>query len=253
MDAQFTKTGIGGAEHRLFDGGHTIPGSWDAVRKALPDDSTAQEVVGWAKAYFKDWTTTMGMPFFDLEKPDFDKWVEAIAGKVVGVDRRYLYDLMSFDALEIFAAGLSVVGVFFGLTREDKEKVAEILGAMGISSIIAANPVMGLTTIIVTGYAYWRHGPVDMTSAVKGGGVTAVSAVLFTLMGLPLMVELAIVVTLTTLLKKHIVDNKQFAGWLKTKVEDSLLIPGKLLDLRRLAPMLPERRIKRPKLEPGRA
>lgn len=30
MDAQFIKTGIGGAEHRLFDGGHTIAGSGKA-------------------------------------------------------------------------------------------------------------------------------------------------------------------------------------------------------------------------------
>lgn len=239
MDAEYLRTHIGGGAHRLFDGGHTIIGSWEAVKDAMKGDSTAQEIVEWTKAYMKDLTTVKGMPFFNLDKADYDKWAGEIARKIPGVSREFLYDLLSFDAMEICAAGFSVVGVFFAFSKEDKEKLAEILGAMGISSIVAANPILGLTTIAVTAYSYWKHGPMDAVAAVKGGGLTAISALIFSIMGLPILVELVIVVVLTTLLKKHIINNEKFIGWLKTKIQDSLSGPKELLNLERLTSLMP--------------
>lgn len=241
MDAEFIKTGIGGPYHRLFDVGHTIAGSLKAVHNELDKDTPAQEIVGWIKAYGKDFTTPMGMPFFNLDKADFDGWVEAIAGKIPGLDRDYLYDLASFDAMEVCAAGLSVVGVLFALKKEDKEKLAEILGAMGVSSIAAANPIMGLTCIAVTAYAYWKHGPMDVAAVVKGGGMTAVSVLIFSVLGFHILVELVIVVTLTTLLKKHVINDEEFVERLKTKIHDSLEESKDLLGLERLASLLPRK------------
>src|SRR5205807_307341 len=37
MDAEYIRTHIGGNWHRLYDGSHTLIGSWQAVREALPD------------------------------------------------------------------------------------------------------------------------------------------------------------------------------------------------------------------------
>src|SRR5262249_19386744 len=147
MDTQYLKTHIGGGHHRLFDGGHTIGGSWDAVKNALADDGKAREIIEWAHAYIKDLTTPMGMPYVTLEKESFDQWVEAFAGRIPGLDRQHLYDLLTFDALEIVTTGLSVASVCFMLKKQDEQKLAEILGAMGISSITAANPIMGLATV----------------------------------------------------------------------------------------------------------
>lgn len=242
MDVEYIRTGIGGAEHRLFDGGHTIIGSWQAASGALKDDTQAQEIISWAEAYIKDLTTTMGMPISTIDKPDFDRWVETVTGKIPGLDREYLYDLLSFDAMEICGAGLSVVGVFFALKKEDKEKLAEILGAMGISSIMAANPVLGITTIAVTAYSYWRHGPIDVVAALKGGGLTAISTVMFSIMGLPILVEFATVVVLTILLRKHIIDNQEFGIWLKAKTQESLSGAKELLNLQRVVSLLPSPR-----------
>jgi len=243
MDAEYLKTHIGGGEHRLYDGGHTILGSWGAVKESVKNDEikdrgTDEQIIGWAEAYFKDLTTTMGMPFYTVDKANFDQWVEAVVGTIPGVDRRYLYDLMSFDALEILAAGISVVGVFFAFKNEDKERLAEILGAMGISSTISANPILGLMTIAVTAYSYWKHGNVDMASMLRGGGMTAISATMFSIMGLPILVELVIVVTLMTLLKKQIINNEDFVGWLKTKIEESLQGPKKFLNVEGLNSIL---------------
>ena len=43
MDAGYLATNIGGGNHRLFDGGHTIAGAFKAVRGASTEDSIIQE------------------------------------------------------------------------------------------------------------------------------------------------------------------------------------------------------------------
>ena len=51
MDAKFNPTHIGGNCHRLYDGGRTLIGSWQAVRVALPDLSALDRLGEWANAY----------------------------------------------------------------------------------------------------------------------------------------------------------------------------------------------------------
>src|SRR5262249_27492899 len=70
MDANYIRTHSGGYYHRLFDGGHTISGSWQAGKESLGHDAS---IVDWAHAYLKDLTTPMGMPYVTLEKDSFDR------------------------------------------------------------------------------------------------------------------------------------------------------------------------------------
>ena len=219
MDAVYLKTHVGGGEHRLFDGGHTIVGSWEVVKNAHGGDAQFSD---WLNAYMKDLTTPMGMPFVTLEKADYARWVDNFAGRIPGVDRQYLYDLLTFDAMEIITTGFTLAAVWFAFNKEDKQKLAQILGAMGISSITAANPIMGLATIIVTAYAYWKHGGVDVAGLIKGGGLTAFSAFMFSIMGLPVLVELAVVISLSIILGKYIFESHEFADWLRSKLQDAL-------------------------------
>jgi hypothetical protein len=120
-----------------------------------------------------------------LDKQTFDQWAETVSGLLPGIDRRYLYDLLSFDAMEVCASGLSAAGVVFALKADDQEKLAEMLGAMGVSSIAAANPILGVLTIAATAYAYRQNQQVDIIAAVKGGGLAAVSAAMFAVLGFP--------------------------------------------------------------------
>jgi hypothetical protein len=230
---------VHGNEHRLFDGGHTIWGSWNAAAKAAAkeNDSGYERVSGWAEAYMKDFTTTMGMPFATIEKQTFDQWAEIVSGLLPGIDRRYLYDLLSFDAMEVCASGLSAASVVFALKADDQEKVAEMLGAMGVSSIAAANPILGVLTIVATAYAYRQNQQVNVIAAVKGGGLAAVSAAMFAVLGFPVLVELVIVVTLSTLLKKHVIDNAQLAKWIGQTLNEELKSQAmELLAVRRFIP-----------------
>ena len=214
LDAEFLRTHIGGGNHRLFDGGHDIVSAWGLARDASDNDSFTQEVIGYASALWKDATTTMGLPFTTVDKSAYNEWAEAMSAAIPGVNKSWLYDLVSFDAFEVFGAGLGAVGLLFALSKDDQEKLSEILGAMGISAIISANPLMGLAAIATTGYAYWkkkRSGEelrLEAGAAAKGAAVAGVSAGLFMIMGLPILVELVIVIALTSLLQKHILDNE---------------------------------------------
>ncbi|HEV2551134.1 MAG TPA: hypothetical protein VGU20_27745 [Stellaceae bacterium] len=70
MDAEYLRTHIGGGWHRLFDGGHSLAGSWRAVHEALPDLSALDQLGVWANEYWKDLITTRGMPIVVLDHAD---------------------------------------------------------------------------------------------------------------------------------------------------------------------------------------
>ena len=68
MDAEYLATHIGGGNHRLFDGGHTLAGAYEAVRAASPDDGLIEEGFGFVQGMFRDLTTTKGLPLANWER-----------------------------------------------------------------------------------------------------------------------------------------------------------------------------------------
>jgi len=230
LDAEYIKTHIGGGHHRLFDGGHDLINAWNKVRDATDDDSFAQEVIGYASAIWKDVITPMGLPFATLDKQTFDVWATKVTELIPGMNKDYLYDLLSFDAMEIFSSSLGAVGVLFCLKKNDQEKLSEILGAMGIQSIISANPIMGIFTIAVVAYAYFvKKTNLDTKATMKAGAIAAVSATLFTIMGFPILVEFVIIIVLTNLFRKQILDNEQLAMLITTNAKKAAVEGNKLI------------------------
>ena len=70
MDAEYLRTHIGGNWHRLYDGGHSLTGSWNAIHENLPDLSALDQLGTWANEYWKDLITTRGMPIVTLDNAD---------------------------------------------------------------------------------------------------------------------------------------------------------------------------------------
>ncbi|MBD3167615.1 hypothetical protein GF324_13525 [bacterium] len=66
MDKLYLETHVGGANHRLFDDGHTLSAAWERVKDAQPDDSTRQEIAGYLGGVWNDMTTVKGLPFVTL-------------------------------------------------------------------------------------------------------------------------------------------------------------------------------------------
>ena len=77
------------------------------------------------------------------------------------------------------------LALIFALQKDDLTRRSELLGSMGITALISANPVMGLSIVATTGYAYWKarsRGEVvaiDATSAVRDAALGATSAATF--------------------------------------------------------------------------
>jgi hypothetical protein len=139
LDAEYLRTHVGGGNHRLFDGGHDLAGAWSRTQAATDTDSFGQELVGYVGALWKDLTTTRGLPFTTFEQADYDRLADT-ASTLPGVSKAWVYDFLSYDAFEILAAGLGAVGILFALQHDDLERLSELLGTMGIISIISANP-----------------------------------------------------------------------------------------------------------------
>ena len=221
LDMDYLKTHIGGKNHRMFDGGHDIFSAWDRAKDALPDDTFSQEVIGYVSALWKDVTTTKGLPFATIDKAKYDDWAEAVSSwNIPGLDKGYLYDLLSFDVIEIMSSAFGAFGVVFALKKEDKEKLAEILGSMGIVGIISANPIMGMVTIGLTFYSYKiKKIEMDKESAFKGGFTTIVTGFLFSALGLPFILDFVLVVLISRLLKKHLLDKKDVRDYFKSNIK----------------------------------
>lgn len=220
LDAAYLKTHIGGGDHRLFDGGHDIFNAWNRIREASPDDSFQQEVLGYVSALWKDVTTTKGLPFVTVSKENFEASVKALDW-IPGVDRKYLYDLLSFDAMEILSTSLGAVGVLFALKKKDQKVLAELLGSMGISSILSANPIMGIFVIATAGYAYKiKSMEFDKIEFGKSVLLSISATALFGALGIPILFKLILIATLTKLLRKQVLDNEEFHAFVKENVLD---------------------------------
>lgn len=154
MDAEYIATNVGGANHRLFDGGHSLVDAWEKVSQAHPDDTFFQEVSGYMKALWNDASTIKGLPFQTLEKSNYDEWVKSVSAVLPSVSKEWLYDLTSFDAVELTSSTVGLVTAIFQLKNEDYKKFDQLIASMGVSSIMGANPIMGIFVIGLAGYSY---------------------------------------------------------------------------------------------------
>ena len=82
MDAKYinpaTKPEMAGNYHRLFDGGHTIKGAFDASCNASQEDNIFQEALGTIQGLFRDGTTERGLPLATWDKDTFDSVAESL-------------------------------------------------------------------------------------------------------------------------------------------------------------------------------
>lgn len=221
LDAEYLKTHIGGGNHRLFDNGHDVFSAWDKIKEARPDDTLFQEIEGYVSALFKDLSTNKGLPFFTADKATYDLWADKLTEYIPGLSKDYLYDLMSFDVMEVMSSGLSVASVIFALKQDDQKKLADVLGAMGITSIISANPIMGLMTILSAAYAYrYKRKDVDKAAMTKSAATSGAAFALFAILpatGIFFILELGLVLVLTQLFRNKVLDNKELHEWIKNE------------------------------------
>jgi hypothetical protein len=139
MDAEYLRTHVGGGWHRLYDGGHSLVGSWKAVSESLPDIGALEKLGIWANEYWKDLITTRGMPIVVLDHAD----------KV----SEYLKHLDIVNVAQLF--GGEVCGVSIYCSWNDPAKLVASATATECSGIVYANVVAPLVSLVALGRAYF--------------------------------------------------------------------------------------------------
>ncbi len=155
MDATYNATHLGGSYHRLFDGGHTIAGAFNAARGASVDDNIVHEALGTLQGLFRDGTTPRGLPLANWNKETFDH----VAGTLESnfhISREWFYDLNTYDAAELLGGTVGVLALALGWNRVDTETFARFVGSMGLSSAISANPLLLVVTVAALAKAFHR-------------------------------------------------------------------------------------------------
>ena len=153
MDAEYLATSIGGGNHRMFDGGHTLAGAFEAVRGASAEDTILQEGFGYMQGLFRDLTTLKGLPLANWDKGMYDKAAEYLQSQF-SIPKGWFYDINSFDAAEVLGAGVGVVAVFFCWNRAESEQFGRLAGGMGLTAALSANPLLLIVSIAALARAF---------------------------------------------------------------------------------------------------
>lgn len=177
IDSVYLNTHTGGSQlHHLVDGQHDIFGAFEAAAKALPNDSTWQEVMGTAQHLGKDLFSVSGLPVVSLEPEQYQSatlWLN----EHLNVPKSWLGDLLQINGLELFSGILSVAAVVIGCKQADMQQLAELSAASGLAGVLSANPI-GLCAAVIALVMAWKHrsSSSDLGRSMLVGGGAAGAA-----------------------------------------------------------------------------
>jgi hypothetical protein len=156
IDSVYLSTHTGGSQlHHLVDGQHDIFGAFDAAAKALPNDSTWQEVMGTAQHLGKDLFSVSGLPVVSLEPSQYQSatlWLN----EHLHIPKNWLGDLLQINGLELFSGVLSVAAVVIGCKQGDVKQLSELAAASGLAGMLTANPI-GLCAAAIALVLAWKQ------------------------------------------------------------------------------------------------
>ena len=141
--------GEGGSSaiHHLVDGSHSLLGAMREASKAYGEDSVFAEVTNTVEHLLRDLAARTGInPIFSLTKDQLSI-LQDFAGNF-GVSKSWVNDFLLINVPEVLGAFFAVVPVWFGWSKLDAEKFADIAGSAGMAALISANPLLGLVALI---------------------------------------------------------------------------------------------------------
>ncbi len=196
-----------GPFHRLWDGGHSLTDAWRAVQNATPDDTFTQEVAGYMSAIWKDVITPMGLPIMTIDRD----WFNATAASLRdhAITKHDLADAISYTGSELAGAALGAVALLLNWEKPDIERAAGLAGSLGVSTICAANPVLGIVAVVCLARAIQTARNASSTSAVpiglmKGGVGSFAFVAAGSLVGGPVWVTIVVGVVASMLAQSAI-------------------------------------------------
>jgi hypothetical protein len=153
-DAVYNATHIGGPHpHRLYDGSHTVWGMWDKVRESSLDDSRLQEVLGFLTAYGKDLSSHVGMPLFGMNQESY-RAISNTLNDTFDIPKPWLQDLFHVNSVEVLGTSIATISLALRWNKAATEEFSRLVGALSISSIVSANPLLGIFALATAAKAF---------------------------------------------------------------------------------------------------
>ena len=94
-----------------------------------------------------------------------------------GISRDWFDDLNSYDAAELLGGAVGVVAIALCWNRADTENFAKLVGGMGVSSALSANPLLLVVTVVALAKAFHKaHLTGEYEELIDGhlkGGIVA--------------------------------------------------------------------------------
>ena len=226
MDAAYNATHIGGGNHRLFDGGHSLVGAFQAARDASPDDNIFEEAAGLLQALARDATTPRGLPLVTWDQDTFNGFTDSLGR--VGIPREWVIDMVSYDAVEVIGASVGVLAIALNWHSDDVEQFAQVVGGMGLSAVVGANPLLLMVTVVALAKAYhtarktgdWK----EFADGLARGGICTGAVILVTSMvGGPAVVVLLTGICVGVLAQQasQKVSVVEIGQWMLTQVSNA--------------------------------
>ena len=236
MDAEYLATHIGGANHRLFDGGHTVAGALDAVRGASPDDNIVQEALGFVQGMFRNVTTPKGLPLANWDKATYDQVAGFLESKF-HIARDWFSDLNSYTSSELISGCIGILALVFQWKQADTETFSRLVGGLGVAACFSANPLLLVVTLVALARAVQMARPAQYRDLVDGSArgavVSTLTILVITQVGGPVALSLLVGLVVGLLASKavshiSVTEISQFlAERAKAATEDIVVRPAR--------------------------
>lgn len=187
MDTVYNSTHIGGGNHRLFDGGHTIVGAWKSTQ--LLHIPFNDRITGTTKALINDFVTDKGLPLLTISKDTYNSICETLP-----LPRNVIYDLFKlniYDLLPIFKTIRYANFVVKNKTNYDTNiniiacTTAQVVGQSSVGAIISLT-----TSIVAVVKSILDHDYIAAGLAIPFGIGIGMLTILNPLIGIPCIFSL---------------------------------------------------------------
>ena len=122
--------------------GHTIAGGYQGGSGCIARGHHHRgRAMGFLQGIFRDMTTVKGLPLANWDKATYDQ-VAGFLESQFRIPRDWFYDLTSYDASELLGGVIGVVATALHWNRADTESFSKLVGGMGVSAVMSANPLL---------------------------------------------------------------------------------------------------------------
>ncbi len=160
MDAVYAAKSIGGGNHRMFDGGHTLSGAWDAVQKAIANspkdfegEGVLDQISGTFLALVKDASTVKGLPFFTWDKDTYTGIADYLNSEL-GIPKDWFYDLNSYDPAELLGSAIGAMVLAFRWNEAEAGEFGRLGASLATAGVISGNPVLLVVSVAALARAF---------------------------------------------------------------------------------------------------